>query len=79
MVGFAYLLGNELFRVAGILKPVEPLLDRAGVLLSLDGYQSIMFRPGGVHEPAVKTDDIEGVAAAKSVIEQAVARRAARC
>jgi len=51
-------IGNGLFRVAGVLKAVDPIMDRMGVVLSMEGWQSLMFLSGGVHELAVKTGDV---------------------
>ena len=51
-------IGNGLFRVAGILRPIEPAFDRAGVLMSMEAYQSLMFLPAGVHEFAFRSPDV---------------------
>ena len=65
-------IGNGLFLVAGILKPTEGLLDRMGVVLSMEAFQSLMAMPAGYHEFAVRMADqdivdAEGVALRKQV------------
>lgn len=67
-------IGNGLFRVAGILKPLEPGFDRSGVLMSIEAFQSLMFLPDGVHELAAVAGDPSQVAAAQARIEDAVLR-----
>lgn len=52
-------IGNALFEVAGILKPLEPNFDRMGVLMSIDAYQSLMYQEDGFHELAIKTHNID--------------------
>ena len=72
-------IGNGLFRVVGVLKPVELGFDRSGVLLSLDAWQSLMNLPGGVHEVAVGLPEgvtLEQAQADMQAIVQAGARAA---
>jgi len=52
-------IGNALYRVAAILKPLEPNFDRMGVLMSIDAYKELMYLESGFHELAVKLDDID--------------------
>jgi ABC-type lipoprotein release transport system permease subunit len=51
-------IGNALYRVAAVLKPLEPNFDRMGVLMSVEAYQQLMYLEEGFHELAVKLDDI---------------------
>ncbi len=66
-------IGNGLFRVAGVLKAVDLITDRMGVVLSMAGFQSLMFLPGGVHELAVKTPDVTRLHEAQQAIAAIVA------
>lgn len=51
-------IGNGLFRVAGVMEPVEPAFDRMGVVMSLAAFNSVMFLEGGAHELAVRVPDV---------------------
>jgi putative ABC transport system permease protein len=51
-------IGNALYRVAAVLKPLEPNFDRMGVLMSIDAYQQLMYLEDGFHELAIRLDDI---------------------
>jgi putative ABC transport system permease protein len=51
-------IGNALFRIAGVLRPVEPNFDRMGVLMSIDAYQHLMYLEDGFHELAIKCADL---------------------
>lgn len=50
-------IGNALYRVAAILKPLEPNFDRIGVLMSIEAYQQLMYLENGFHELAIKVSD----------------------
>ena len=50
-------IGNALYRIAAILKPLEPGFDRMGVLMSIEAYQQLMYLNDGFHELAIKLDD----------------------
>lgn len=50
-------IGNALFRIRGVLKPVDPGFDRAGVMMSIDAYRSLMAMAEGWHEMAIHLDD----------------------
>ena len=50
-------IGNALFRMAAILKPLEPNFDRSGVLMSIEAFQSLMYLDNGFHELAIRLDD----------------------
>lgn len=51
-------IGNALYRIAAVLKPLEPNFDRMGVLMSIEAYQQLMYLDNGFHELAIKVDDI---------------------
>ena len=51
-------IGNALYRVTAVLKPLEPNFDRMGVLMSIEAYQQLMYLDEGFHELAIKLDDI---------------------
>jgi len=50
-------IGNALYRIAAVLKPLEPNFDRMGVLMSIEAYQQLMYLSDGFHELAIKIDD----------------------
>lgn len=50
-------IGNALYRVAAVLRPLEPNFDRMGVLMSIKAYQQLMYLEDGFHELAIKLDD----------------------
>ena len=50
-------IGNALYRVAAVLKPLEPNFDRMGVLMSIDAYKQLMYLENGFHELAIKAND----------------------
>ncbi len=49
-------IGNGLFIVSGVLKPIEPTFDRTGILLSITAYNSLMSLESGAHELAIRAD-----------------------
>lgn len=51
-------IGNALYRVAAVLKPLEPNFDRLGVLMSIEAYQQLMYLNDGFHELAIKVNDM---------------------
>jgi len=51
-------IGNALFRIGGVLRPVEPNFDRMGVLMSIEAYQQLMYLEEGFHELALWTQDL---------------------
>jgi putative ABC transport system permease protein len=51
-------IGNALFRISGVLRPVEPNFDRMGVLMSIEAYQYLMYQEEGFHELALKSTDL---------------------
>jgi len=52
-------IGNGLFIVSGILKPIEPTFDRSGILLSMAAFNSLMYLETGAHELAIRADNID--------------------
>ncbi len=63
-------IGNGLYRVAAILKPVEPNFDRMGVLMSIDAYRQLMYLESGFHELSIKLDDIEALPSTQPELEK---------
>ena len=62
-------IGNALYNVAAILKPIEPNFDRIGVLMSITAYQELMALPDGFHELAIRLDDISALEATQAALE----------
>ncbi|MCW8900314.1 MAG: FtsX-like permease family protein [Gammaproteobacteria bacterium] len=52
-------IGNALYRIAAVLKPLEPNFDRMGVLMSIKAYQQLMYLNEGFHELAIKVNELE--------------------
>ncbi|MDH4224051.1 MAG: ABC transporter permease [Deltaproteobacteria bacterium] len=65
-------IGNNLYRVAGILKPVAVELDRMGVLMSIQSYQELMALDSGVHEIAFSMAGEMGLDKVKQQIQAIV-------
>ncbi len=65
-------IGNGLFEVRGVLGPIDPAFDRMGVLLSSDAFNSLMFIADGVHEIAVRVDDVAALDDAADEIQAQV-------
>jgi len=51
-------IGNALYRISAVLKPLEPNFDRLGVLMSIEAYQQLMYLNEGFHEIAIKVNDL---------------------
>ncbi|MBE9515790.1 MAG: ABC transporter permease [Proteobacteria bacterium] len=66
-------IGNAIYQVAGVLKPVEPGFDRMGILMSIKAFQELMYIENGVHELAITTDNIDLLAGYQANIESVVA------
>ena len=49
-------LGNDLFTVAGILRPVGEGADRSGAIMHMDDFRQLFVMPEGIHEIAVNTN-----------------------
>lgn len=66
-------IGNALYRVSAILKPLEPGFDRMGVLMSIEAYRQLMYLDSGFHELAVKLDDMSRLAGVQAALQRKVA------
>lgn len=65
-------IGNGLFQVSGILKPIEPNFDRTGVLMSIPALQSLLYLENGFHELAVSIDENADLLAMKKNLQQEI-------
>ena len=63
-------IGNALFDVAAVLKPLEPNFDRSGVLMSIESFQDLMYLESGFHELAIKLDKVSTLAEYQDAITQ---------
>lgn len=63
-------IGNALFRIAAILKPLEPNFDRSGVLMSVEAFQSLMYLDNGFHELAIQLDDPNQLAQVQTALRE---------
>ncbi|MEW6442597.1 MAG: ABC transporter permease [bacterium] len=52
-------LGNDLYRVVGILKALDEATDRTAVIMPLQEFAELLVLPGRIHEVAVRTPDAE--------------------
>lgn len=50
-------LGNDLYRVVGVLKALDETTDRSAVILPLKDFAELLVLPGRIHEVAVRTPD----------------------
>lgn len=66
-------IGNALYRVAAVLKPLEPNFDRMGVLMSIAAYQELMYLESGFHELAIKLDDVTALEKVQAALNAEVA------
>jgi putative ABC transport system permease protein len=69
-------IGNALFRIAGVLRPVEPGFDRMGVLMSIEAYQYLMYLEEGFHELAFKSADLNALESPQRAITTLLGRLA---
>lgn len=69
-------IGNALYRIAGVLKPVDPAFDRTGVLMSIAAYRALMVLDDGFHELAIKLGDSSRLEQAQDTLTTLVARLA---
>ena len=69
-------IGNALFRIAGVLRPVEPNFDRMGVLMSIEAYQYLMYMEEGFHELALWTNDLTALEQPQQAIDSLLAELA---
>lgn len=68
-------VGNGLFVVSAILKPLSPNFDRMGVLMSILAYQQLMVLDGGFHELAIHVEDAEHMQAAEALLVHNIDKR----
>jgi len=67
-------IGNALYRISAILKPLEPGFDRMGVLMSIEAYRQLMYLESGFHELAVKLSDTTQLTAVQPSLQQAIGK-----
>ncbi len=48
-------LGNDLYRVVGVLKTLDEKTDRSAVIMSLADFSKLLVLPGRIHEVAIRT------------------------
>ncbi len=48
-------LGNDLYRVVGVLKTLDDTTDRTAVIMSLADFAELLVLPGRIHEVAIRT------------------------
>ncbi|MCL4746211.1 MAG: ABC transporter permease [Burkholderiaceae bacterium] len=66
-------IGNALYRVAGVLRPVDPGFDRSGVLMSIEAFRALMVLEDGFHELSVRLDDVATLGQAQAAFERELA------
>ncbi len=62
-------IGNALFRIAGVLRPLDPSFDHMGVLMSIEAYQYLMYLEEGFHELALKSADLTALEQPQQAID----------
>jgi ABC-type lipoprotein release transport system permease subunit len=67
-------IGNALYRVAAVLRPLEPNFDRTGVLMSITAYRQLMYLDSGFHELAIKLDNIYTLPAVQAALNAEMAK-----
>ncbi len=67
-------IGNGLFRVSGILKPIEPNFDRTGVLMSIPAIQSLLYLENGFHELVVSINEKDDLIERKKSLQEDVSQ-----
>lgn len=67
-------IGNALYLVSAVLKPLEPNFDRMGVLMSVEAYQQLMYLEDGFHELAIKLDEIATLETTEAAVKAELAR-----
>ncbi len=50
-------LGNDLYKVVGVLKTLDDATDRTTVIMPLDDFAELVVLPGRIHELAIRTPD----------------------
>lgn len=54
-------LGNDLYRVVGVLKTLDEATDRSAVFMSLEDFAELVVLPGRIHEVAIRTPNAREV------------------
>lgn len=67
-------LGNEIYKVAGLLRTGSAVLDKTAVFLHLEDAQALFALEGRVHEIAVMAPDREHIDAMVAAVKAAAAR-----
>ena len=65
-------IGNGLYRVVGILKPLEPSFDRLGIVVSIETFQELMVLESGFHEVAISSPDSTHLSQIQAELKQAL-------
>lgn len=55
-------IGNDIYQVGAIFKPLSPAFDRNGVVMHMEDFQQLMAFEMGFHELVVRTTEPERVA-----------------
>ncbi|MDX1803357.1 MAG: FtsX-like permease family protein [Alcanivorax sp.] len=66
-------IGNGLYVVTAVLKPVAPDFDRMGVLMSISAYRQLMVLNSGFHELAVGLDGSRRLEDVQAALQQELA------
>ena len=63
-------IGNALYTISGIMKPIEPAFDRMGVMMSMAALQELIYLQNGAHEVAIRVQDSEHMLETQAHIKQ---------
>jgi ABC-type lipoprotein release transport system permease subunit len=63
-------IGNDIYRVAAIFKPISPTFDRSGVVMAMTDFEVLMALSDGFHELVVKTQEPNSVALTAKALER---------
>lgn len=65
-------IGNNLYRVSAIFKPLSPAFDRGGVVMHMTDFQELMVLTQGFHELVVQSQDPSTVTQSAVLIETVI-------
>jgi len=65
-------IGNGIFVISGVLKPIEPNFDRTGILMSIDAYKELMYLDSGAHEIAISIPENADLISIKQQLLQTI-------
>jgi len=65
-------IGNGIFIISGILKPIEPNFDRTGILMSIEAYKELMILDSGAHEIAIGIPENSDLTSYKLQLEKSI-------